>query len=108
MTDPDSDQGGGSAVGRAAWSRRPPLTRERKNRQRLAFRPPPPRRRFNGGLCWSILRRSCSRRVFEVLLRSASFHEMMCVVADNSPAAKCWAIRSFRSLVSPMPEGASC
>ena len=89
MTDPDSDRGrGGSAVGRAALSRRPPLTRERKNQhlrwrmsatevcsscQRLDFRPPPPRRRFNGGLCWSILRRSCSRRVFEVLLRSASF-----------------------------------
>ena len=30
MTDPDSDRGG-SAVGRAAWSRRPPLTRERKD-----------------------------------------------------------------------------
>ena len=30
MTDPDSDRGG-SAVGRAAWSRRPTLTRERKN-----------------------------------------------------------------------------
>ena len=32
MTDPDSDRGrGGSAVGRAAWGRRPPLTRERRN-----------------------------------------------------------------------------
>ena len=31
MTDPDSDRGrGGSAVGRAARGRRPPLTRERR------------------------------------------------------------------------------
>ena len=32
VTDPDSRQReGGSAVGRAAWGRRPPLTRERRN-----------------------------------------------------------------------------
>ena len=31
MSDPDSDRGG-SAVGRAAWSRRPPLTRDGLNK----------------------------------------------------------------------------
>ena len=41
--------------------------------ERLLF-PPPPCRRLRNGLCWSILRRSCTQRVLEVLLPSAIFH----------------------------------
>ena len=53
MTDPDSDRGG-AAVGRAAWSRRPPLTRERKN-QHL-----PPSRAGRVTFSWTLTRWSCT------------------------------------------------